>query len=67
MDLARGSYEQVLDRLLVQAAGEADPAKLKNLRRKITQLKSEHGRPAKLGVPPRKVVWWPASCRGIVG
>ena len=70
MDLPRESYEQVqraLDRLLVQAAIGCDPAKGKHLRRKVTELKSEPTKPVKLGAPPRKVVWWPSSCRGIVG
>jgi hypothetical protein len=66
MDLMGESYERVLDRLLVQAAGERDPGKRRILRRQITQLKAEQIKPMKLGVPPRKV-WWPAACRGIVG
>ena len=66
MDLTGESYEQALDRLLVQTAAERDPRKRKDLRRQIAQLKSERTRPLKSGAPRRKV-WWPSSCRGIVG
>lgn len=66
MDLTGESYKQALDRLLARAAAERDQGTRKNLRRQITQLKSERAKPLKMGTPPRKV-WWPSSCRGIVG
>jgi hypothetical protein len=68
MDLTGESYEQALDRLLIQVATERDPGKRKDLRRQINRLKSERTKPLKSApLRPQRKVWWPSSCRGIVG
>ena len=66
MDLTGDSRKQALDKLPNQTAAERDPGKFRRPVRQITHPQAERTSFLKLGPAPKKV-WWPSSCRGIVG
>ena len=65
MQVKNDSYNKVLDQLMAQALIERDPNKSLQLLRRIERLQSKRSS-LKEGLAPQRV-WWPVSCRGIVG
>ena len=69
MGLTGDSNKQVPDKSLDNPLDhlERAPRTLRDQPRQIAELRPEPTISLKLGAAPRKVVWWPSSCRGIVG